>query len=176
MKYLAMLAFCSLLFVGCTKTEIHTTTENNSFSKYCHNIHQYCINIPKELSKHPNTNNISQDGLLLLYKDTDVKIVFFGDTFDKSERSVSYQQFKEMVLPMVIEDIKKNDNGNLLSSESKITDDTAVFIREEKEKTNYRYFKYNKNHYVEISFLYDNKYKNEIEPIIQQMTQSIILK
>lgn len=175
MKKFFIIIYLALL-VGCTKTAPYNITEHNGVSQYCHNIHQYCINIPKELSKHPNTNNVSQDGLLLLYKDADVKIVFFGDTFDKGERSVSYQEFKEMVLPMVVEDTKNNDKGNLISSEYKITDDTAIFVREEKEKTDYRYFKYDKNRYVEISFFYDNKYKNEIQPIITQMTQSIVLK
>lgn len=163
-----------ILLVGCAKTD--TITENNGFSEYCHNVHQYCINIPKELSKHPNTDNITKDGLMLLYKDTDVKIVFGGETFDKNERSVSYQQFKEMLLPMVIKDTKNNDKGDLISSEENITDDTATFIRHEKDKTTYRYFKYNQNRYVDIFFTYGNKHKSEIEPIIQQMTQSIVLK
>lgn len=139
---------------------------------YCNTKFDFCIDIPIQML--PLYQSFNYDGFRIIDKNRDIKILVSGYLYNKENEYDNKNSFTEQILKPSLVEHKLIKHWHF--SEIKNGVNNTSMISKDGKNSAYRYWQYNDNGFIDFVVVYPNKYENEIEPIIQQMTQSIVLK
>lgn len=157
-----ILAFYSVLSYG---------QESLINNQYCNSEYNYCAIIDDKLLPFYQPMN---DGFRIVNKKNGTAFFMWGAMYDKDNEYDTKIHFVNQLTKHTVLNHKLIKDWHF--SEYHQGADHLTMITQGSKKTAYRYWLYNDKGFVEFSVIYPNKYEKEISPMIQKMTQSIVLK
>lgn len=140
-------------------------------NQYCNVKYSYCAVIDDKLLSFYQPIN---DGFRIIDKKNDIAFFMWGAMYDKDNEYDTKIHFVNQLTTHTVLNHKLIKDWHF--SEYYQGTDNLTMVSKGSKKTAYRYWLYNDKGFVEFSVIYPNKYEKEISPMIQKMTQSIILK